>query len=91
MLRNRPLALGDLRGTIYDFEAVGDVLESHAHDAATLHISIVLKGSFRVHGDGWEHVAASGNVLDWVLNQLHGFVALEPGSCLMNIQKKMAP
>lgn len=90
MLRNKPLALGDLRGTVYDFDDAGDELEAHAHNADALHISIVARGSFRVHGDGWEQIARPGNVLDWAPGQTHGFVAMEPNCCLVNILKTTA-
>jgi hypothetical protein len=86
-LHDRPLALGKLTGTIYDFENTGDELERHTHGEADVHISIVARGSCKVSGDGWETVANTGAVLDWEAGVYHGFVALEPNTRLVNIVK----
>lgn len=89
MLRERPLALGKLTGTIYDFEYEGDELPLHVHGPSDIHISIVARGSVRAFGpDGaWEITASSGAVLDWEVGQWHGFIALEPNTRLVNIIK----
>ena len=62
MLQAKPLTLGKLVGTIYDFPEVGDVLPMHTHTEADVHISVVARGSFRAHGNGWQGlpVAAVG-------------------------------
>jgi quercetin dioxygenase-like cupin family protein len=86
-LLNRPLALGKLTGTIYDFENAGDELERHTHGEADVHISIVARGSVKIFGDGWETLANTGAVLDWEPGVYHGFVALEPNTRLVNIVK----
>ena len=72
---------------VYDFPEVGDVLPMHTHTAADVHISIVAKGSFMAHGDGWERTLVCGNVVDWPAHYPHEFVALEAGSRLVNIRK----
>ena len=87
MLQTKPLLLGKLTGTIYDFPKVGDVLPMHTHGEADVHISVVAKGSFRAHGNGWERVVSAGDVLDWRANDPHEFVALDAGARLVNIVK----
>jgi quercetin dioxygenase-like cupin family protein len=87
MMQMKPFQLGDLAGTIYDFEQSGDVLPMHEHDEKTVHISIIARGSFKAHGDGWEIMAKSGDVLDWNPFEPHEFVALEPNSRLVNLPK----
>ena len=87
MLQQKPLAFGNLVGTVYDFPEAGNVLPMHVHDEAGNHISIVAKGAFRAHGDGWELMLFSGNVVDWPAGQAHEFVALEADSRIVNIVK----
>lgn len=88
-LLERPLALGKLTGTIYDFEHEGDELPLHVHGEADIHISIVARGKIKAFGpDGtWETEASSGAVLDWEVGQYHGFIALESNTRLINIVK----
>lgn len=87
MLQAKPLALGKLVGTIYDFPEVGDVLPMHTHGEADVHISVVARGSFRAHGNGWERVVSAGDVLDWRPNEPHEFIALSAEARLVNIVK----
>lgn len=87
MMQTIPIQYGIISGTVYDFPVVGDVLPMHTHTEADVHISIVAKGSFRAHGDGWERTLVCGNVVDWPAHYPHEFVALEPGSRLVNIRK----
>lgn len=87
MLQAKPLLLGKLVGAIYDFPEVGDVLPMHSHTEADVHISVVAKGSFRAHGNGWERLVSAGDVLDWRANDPHEFVALDAGARLVNIVK----
>ena len=75
---------GKIDGSTQDFSEVGDTLPMHIHGN---HISIVAKGSFKAHGDGWEMTLVTGNVVDWPANQAHEFIALEANSRLVNIQK----
>lgn len=71
--------------TIYDFENVGDELGAHTHDASTLHMTVVARGSVQAFGDGWEMIAPAGTVLAWKENQTHGMRALEPLTRIINI------
>jgi quercetin dioxygenase-like cupin family protein len=87
MLQTKPLRLGDIYGTIYDFQAVGDALPMHSHEEVDVHISIVARGSFRAHGSGWDKTLSCGDVVDWKANDPHEFIALEPNSRMVNIQK----
>ena len=87
MMISKPIAFGNLTGMMYDYPEAGDVLPMHTHDETNNHISIVAKGSFKAHGDGWEMTLVAGNVVDWPANQAHEFIALEPHSRLVNIQK----
>ena len=87
MMQTKPISFGIINGTVYDFPEIDDVLPMHTHTEADAHISIVAKGSFRSHGDGWELTLVAGNVVDWPAHQAHEFVALEPGSRLVNIVK----
>ena len=87
MLQTKPITYGKLNGTIYDAVKVDDILPMHTHDEGSVHITIIARGSFRVHGDGWEMVAKSGDVLDWTPGQRHELIALEPNSRFVNIVK----
>ena len=87
MLEFKPFTLGKLTGTIYDFPEVGDVLPMHTHGEVDVHISVVAKGSFRAHGNGWERIVKAGDVLDWRPNEAHEFISLEASSRLVNIVK----
>jgi quercetin dioxygenase-like cupin family protein len=87
MLESKPLNVGKLVGSINDFPLVGDVLPMHSHDASSLHISIVARGSFRAHGNGWDRTLNCGDVVDWKANDPHEFISLEPDSRMVNIQR----
>lgn len=87
MLQTRPLSLGKLKGTIYDFPEVGDELPLHVHGEDDIHISVVARGRLKAFGSGWETEASAGAVLDWNVGQWHGFIALEPNTRLVNIIK----
>ena len=87
MLQTTLVSFGNLNGARYDFPLVGDTLPMHTHGENDTHISIVSRGSFRAHGDGWELTLVAGNVIDWPPHQAHEFIALEPGSRLVNLVK----
>ena len=87
MLRAKQLALGNLSGTIYDFEDVGDKLQRHIHTPENNHISIVARGSIRTSGNGWEKICTAGDVIDWRPNDPHEFTALQPNTRVVNIVK----
>lgn len=78
---------GKLSGTVYDFKEVGDVLPMHTHGAEDVHITIIARGSFRAHGNGWERILKLGDVVDWKPGQSHELIALEPNSRFVNIIK----
>ena len=88
-LLDRPLALGKLTGTIYDFENVGDELPLHVHGEQDIHISILARGKLKAFGpEGtWETEVSEGAILDWEPGQWHGFIALEPNTRLVNVIK----
>ncbi len=81
------LAFGRLTGGIYDSVSEGDILPMHDHGISDVHITIVARGSFKVHGDGWEMTAKAGDVIDWKVGQRHELIALEPNSRFVNIVK----
>ena len=87
MLQSKPRNAGRLRGVIYDCQEAGDVLPMHDHTPADVHITVVAKGSFRAHGNGWERIVNAGDVLDWKPYDPHEFVALDAGARLVNIVK----
>lgn len=87
MMKQTPHQFGKLAGTIFDFEFDGDMLAMHNHTEADVHITIVSKGSFRAHGDGWEMILKAGQIVDWDAGQAHELIALEPGSRFVNIVK----
>jgi quercetin dioxygenase-like cupin family protein len=87
MLQSKPIETGSLHGMIYDAQDPGDMLPMHTHDKQTVHITIIARGSFRVHGDGWEMISKSGDVIDWQVGQAHELIALEPNSRFVNIIK----
>jgi hypothetical protein len=86
-LRNSPLDVGRLRGTVYDFDDAGDLLPMHVHQT-DVHITIVALGSFVARGAGWEISLEQGKIYDWDEGQWHEFEAMEPMSRLINIIKQ---
>lgn len=87
MLDQKPLACGKLNGVVIDFLEVNDVLPMHQHEDTDVHITVVARGSFRAHGNGWERIVYAGDVLDWKPRDPHEFVALEANSRIVNIIK----
>jgi quercetin dioxygenase-like cupin family protein len=86
-MRFTPISTGKLKGSIYDAAETGELLPMHTHDEATVHITIIARGSFKAHGDGWEMTAKAGDVIDWKVGQSHELIALEPNSRFVNIVK----
>jgi quercetin dioxygenase-like cupin family protein len=80
--------MGDIKGSIYDFEKAGDVLEKHTHDETNAHITIVAKGSIKAYSHDWELVIPAGKVANFAPNQPHEFMALEDDTRIVNILKK---
>jgi quercetin dioxygenase-like cupin family protein len=87
MLQVKPFILGNLTGTVYDFPQNGDVLPMHQHSEADVHITVVARGSFKAHGNGWAREVKAGDVIDWQPHDPHEFVALEDNSRIVNIIK----
>jgi len=87
MLQAKPFTLGKLTGTAYDFPVSGNVLPMHTHGEADVHITVVARGSFKAHGNGWERVLTAGDIADWKPHDPHEFVALEDNSRIVNIVK----
>lgn len=78
---------GGLMVIVYDAFDIDDILPMHTHDEASVHITIIARGSFTVRGDGWEMIGKAGDVIDWKVGQQHELVALEPDSRFVNIRK----
>jgi hypothetical protein len=81
--------LGDLRIARFDFEKAGDLLLKHSHDAGNVHITIVAKGRIKVYSHDWSIEAGPGDLVDFRPNEPHEFMALEDGTRIFNIQKKL--
>lgn len=80
--------LGNIRGTIYDFEHEGDVLPMHDHDEVSIHITIVARGKIKAHSStGWEIEAEAGKIIDFKPREPHEITALEPNTRIVNIRK----
>jgi hypothetical protein len=54
---------GKLKGSIYDFPNVEDVLPKHSHVESTAHITIVAKGKIRVTAGNWLEIPAGRGTL----------------------------
>ena len=89
MLLNKPLKdLGDIRGTIYDFEKAGDILPKHVHTEEDVHITIVARGKLKSYSHDWEIEATAGQILDFRVGEPHELMALEDNTRIFNILKK---
>lgn len=80
--------LGDIRGTMYDFEKAGDIVEKHVHTELDVHITIVTRGKLKAYSHDWETEAVAGQILDFKPGQPHELMALEDGTRIVNILKK---
>ncbi len=80
-----PLDVGILKGTIYDFAAVGDELPMHEHGPNEIHISVMTKGRILSKGEGWERELVPGTLVKYHVGQKHCFIAMEPDSRVVNI------
>lgn len=80
--------LGDIKGTQYDFEKVGDTLPKHNHDESTAHITIVARGKIKAYSHDWEVEGVAGQILDFRPNEPHELMALEDNTRIFNIVKK---
>ena len=90
MLLIKPLEdVGDLRGAIYDFVKIGDVLPKHVHTEDDIHITIVARGRIKAYSHDWEIEAGPGQVLNFRPHEPHEIVSLEDNTRIFNIMKKM--
>jgi quercetin dioxygenase-like cupin family protein len=88
MLLIKPIQnLGDIKGSIYDFEKMGDILAKHVHDESNIHITIVAKGKIKAYSHDWELVAIPGQILDFRVGEPHEIMALEDNTRIFNILK----
>ena len=81
--------LGDLKGTIHDFEVAGDILGKHVHTEDNVHVTIVARGSIKAYSHDWEKVATAGQILDFRAGEPHEITALEDNTRIINIVKQM--
>jgi len=89
MLLAKPLQnLGDLRGSMYDFESKGDILPKHVHDENSVHITIVTNGKIKAYSHDWSIEATPGQILDFRPDEPHEIMALEDNTRIINIVKK---
>lgn len=88
MLLVNSIELGDLRGTMYDFEKSGDILPKHNHDENTVHITIVASGKLKAYSHDWEKIIEAGQLVDFRPNEPHELMALEDNTRIFNIVKK---
>lgn len=88
LLVNQLNNLGDIQGTMYDFEKSGDILPKHNHDENTVHITIVARGKVKAYSHDWSKEAVAGQLLDFRPNEPHEIMALEDGTRIFNIVKK---
>jgi len=89
MLLVNQLELGDLRGSMYDFEKAGDILPKHNHDETNVHITIVARGKLKAYSHDWEKEGSAGQIMDFRPHEPHEIMALEDNTRIVNIQKKM--
>jgi quercetin dioxygenase-like cupin family protein len=84
--------MGQLIGVIFTFEEVGDVLPMHRHTELDVHITVIARGRFRVHGpEIGDKIYGEGAVMDWGVGVDHEFVAMTADARVVNIQKNMVP
>lgn len=89
MLLVKPLDnLGDIKGSMYDFEKVGDVLDKHVHTENDVHITIVARGKIKAYSHDWEKEAVAGQLVDFRPGEPHEIMALEDNTRIFNIIKK---
>jgi len=87
LLANRLENLGQITGTMYDFEIAGDILPKHVHTAENVHITIVARGKVKAYSHDWEQIAEAGQLINFEPNQPHEIMALEDKTRIFNIVK----
>jgi hypothetical protein len=86
----KPFRFGDIKGSIYDFEKINDILPSHGHNDTTAHITIVAKGEVRVITPVLDQVFQSGALIDLPSFQMHEIIATQDNSRIINIIKNIS-
>jgi len=81
--------LGDIKGTMYDFQFAGDILPKHVHTEDNIHITIVARGRIKAYSHDWEKEGSAGQIMDFRPHEPHEIMALEDNTRIVNIQKKM--
>jgi len=71
----------------YDFPLAGDTLHGHQHDLKTVHVTVVMKGSFKHTINGISETVTAPQIIDVAPELIHSFEALEDNSCILNIIK----
>lgn len=88
MLLAKPFEdMGDLKGTMYDLQT-GDILPKHTHTEQDVHITIVARGKVKIYSHDWEIIATAGQIINFLPEQPHEFMALEDNTRFFNINKK---
>lgn len=82
-----PYEDGDLRGAVYRFASKGDAIPEHLHDAASNHVTFVIKGSIQAIGPDWTQTGGPGTLLSFVEGSPHSIVAEEDGTVILNLLK----
>jgi len=90
MLLAQPIACGAVRGTMYTFEKINDVLPLHTHGPKDVHVTIVARGRFRMHGSFGEREVGAGAFVDWEPGVSHEFIALTDDARIYNLVKGQA-
>lgn len=80
--------LGDIKGAMYDFDKVGDILEKHTHSETDVHITIVARGKIKAYSHDWEQEVLAGQLIDFRPGEPHELMALEDNTRIFNILKK---
>jgi len=88
LLANQLENLGDIKGTMYDFEKAGDILPKHVHTEDDVHITIVATGTLKAYSHDWEVVVTAGKMIDFRVGEPHELMALEDNTRIYNILKK---
>jgi len=79
------VTIGKLALNFFTFVEAGHVLPLHSHSEGEAHITFVNSGRFRIFGNGWERIVATGDRLQFDPHIEHAYEALEPMSQLTNI------
>lgn len=81
----KPYRSGQVYGTLYTFDAVGDGLPEHHHADIELHNIVVLQGAVDFI-QGWAvSRLVQGDVFDFDGTRKHLVIAREPGTRLLNL------